>query len=606
MSSTKQKADRKSNPKIGEKGTPDGVTNTTKALSAAGVIGAIVLTLLVNILSARHYDRWDFTTAKLYTLSPATLTTLHGLEQNVEVEVLLSSSDPLQRSVKNLLDAYGSETTRLDVRFVDPDRHPAEFVAVQQKYGIVAGRTEDGRVVTDAAIVMASRGRHWFITADDMVDFSEVDEGRTKSKLEQSMTEGIRSVLGGTRRKICFTYGHGEFSLDDNSEQGLGELRDRLLKNNYEPVTVNSTSGDPKEAYEGCDAVVVTGPGLPFTKPEADVIAERMRAGMSGLFMLNPMLDADRKAQLDTGLESVAKMFGIGIVNDYVFELDNDARVPRGTGEVFFPTLEPHATTDGLVGPSLAIAGLRIVAVRARSFDAVPAEVQPTTIMKTSDQAFGMKDFYRWVETGGEPTKGRDDRSGPLAIGMAAELPKAEGAEQHGARLVVLGTANPALGQNWRDMALRGNAVLTGNILSWIASKPPIVDIPAKVTPAATLRITEGSLNEIVRYVLVFMPAAALLLGVAVYLRRRSRDDRPKGGKPNEDDGPKGKQPVVRPSPGGKDKQPVVRPSPGGKDKQPVVRPSPGGKDKQPVVRPSPGGKDKAEHEHEDEDRDRS
>ena len=236
---------------------------------------------------------------------------------------------------------------------------PAEFVAVQQKYNIVAGRTEDGRVVTDAAIVLASRGRHWFITPDDLVDFSEVDDGRTKSRLEQALTEGVRAILGGTRSKVCFTYGHGEFSIEDNTAQGLGELRDRLEKNNYETVMVIATETDPSDAYEQCEALVVPGPSHPFSKEEADAIAARMRKGMSGLFMLNPMLDAERKMQLDTGLESVARIFGIGIANDYVFEGDDDARVPRGTGEVFFPELLPHDTTEGLVGPSLAVAGLR-------------------------------------------------------------------------------------------------------------------------------------------------------------------------------------------------------------------------------------------------------
>lgn len=531
MSQTDSTKARNKSPRNNRDTAPDTkrtdgvVTTSTKAMSAAGVVAAFVVVALVNILSARHYERWDFTSSKLYTLSNATITTLQGLEQNVEVEVLLSPSDPLHRSVKNLLDAYGAETTRLDVRFVDPDRYPAEFVAVQQKYNIVAGRTEDGRVVTDAALVIASRGRHWFITVEDMVDFSEVDDGRTKSRLEQSLTGGIRSVIGGERRRVCFSYGHGEFSLDDNSSQGLGELRERLGKNNYDTDTVNSTQGDPAKAFEGCDALVIAGPGIPFSKAEADAIAEQMKTGMGGFFMLNPMLDAERKAQLETGLESVTKMFGIGIANDYVFEQDDDARVARGTGEVFFPTLEMHATTEGLVGVSMAVSGMRIVAIRSRSFDAIPGDMQPATLLKTSESAFGMTDFYAWVDRGGDPSKGPKDRPGPLSIGMAAELPK-KGDADHGSRLVVLGSANLALGQNWRDLALRGNALLTGNIVSWVASKPPIVDIPAKVTPAATLRITEGSLSEIARYVLLFMPGAALLLGIAVYLRRRAREDR--------------------------------------------------------------------------------
>ena len=78
--------------------------------------------------------------AELYTLSPATLLTLHALGERVQIDVLLSSRDPLANSVKFLLSAYQAETDRLVVRYVDPDRHPADFLALQQKYGIEAGK----------------------------------------------------------------------------------------------------------------------------------------------------------------------------------------------------------------------------------------------------------------------------------------------------------------------------------------------------------------------------------------------------------------------------------------------------------------------------------
>lgn len=526
------------------------VTNTTKALSAAGVLGALAVTLLINILAARHYKRWDYSTSQLYTLSPATISTLHTLERTVDIQVLLPASDPLQRSIQNLLLAYNAETSRLNVTYVDPDRHPAEFVAVQQKYGIVAGKSEDGRIVTDASVVIASGERHWFITSEDMVDFEGVEEGKAQSKLEQALTGGIRSVLGGERMKLCFSAGHGEFSLDDNAAQGLGELRDRLEKNNYEPVTVDATRPDAKEPYKDCDVLLVVGPGVPFGQAEAAQIAERMKAGMSGFFLLNPMLDADRKGQLDTGLESVTRLFGIGIANDYVFEQDDAFRLPRGTGEIFFPDIKPHATTEGMI--LAAQAGLKLILMRSRSFDIVPGPVQPTTILSTSPAAFGMTDFFTWVEQGGEPKKSDRDRSGPLAVGMASELPKPAGSElAHGPRLVVLGTANPCFGQNWRDMAFRGNAVLVGNIISWIAARPPILDVPPKQTIAASLHITEESMGEVLRYVLLFMPGAAILMAIAVWMRRRStekakrvapatkeQDDKPKKTK-GADDKPK-------------------------------------------------------------------
>ena len=66
----------------------------------AGVAAAMVLAVLVNVYAARHYRRWDLTTHGLYTLSPATLDTLHVLAERVEVDVLLSSNDPLTAMVR--------------------------------------------------------------------------------------------------------------------------------------------------------------------------------------------------------------------------------------------------------------------------------------------------------------------------------------------------------------------------------------------------------------------------------------------------------------------------------------------------------------------------
>jgi hypothetical protein len=95
--------------------------------------------------------------------------------------------------------------------------------------------------------------------------------------------------------------------------------------------------------------------------------------------------------------------------------------------------------------------------------------------------------------------------------------------DDHESRLVIFGTPAIAWNENFRNPARQGNALLIDSTLSWLTSKPPIVDVPAKVAPSANLHLTEESLAEILRYVLLFMPLAALLLGVAVRMRRTSR-----------------------------------------------------------------------------------
>jgi hypothetical protein len=87
-----------------------------------GVVAAMVVVVLLNVVAARRFTRWDMTANKRYSLSPATTQTLHDLPDAVQIWVLLGSADPLEQSVKQLLVAYQAETTKLDIHTIDPDR----------------------------------------------------------------------------------------------------------------------------------------------------------------------------------------------------------------------------------------------------------------------------------------------------------------------------------------------------------------------------------------------------------------------------------------------------------------------------------------------------
>ena len=135
------------------------IWRSTKALSALAVVAAMVVAVNVNVLVARFYTRWDVTSEGLYTLSPATTSILGSLDGPVKITVLLARSDPLLAPVRQTLVAYGAETRKLEVSYLDPEQNPAEFVAIQKKHGIMAGQTDDKRVVTDA-VLLVSRSDH--------------------------------------------------------------------------------------------------------------------------------------------------------------------------------------------------------------------------------------------------------------------------------------------------------------------------------------------------------------------------------------------------------------------------------------------------------------
>ena len=120
-----------------------------------GLVAAALVGVLVNVYSARHYSRWDVTKDRRYTLSEATKRTLHDLTEPVEIWVVLGQSEALRQTVAQLLVAYQAETSRLVVKFVDPDHDALALEDLKKRFRVEAGRSEDGHVVTDAAIIVA-------------------------------------------------------------------------------------------------------------------------------------------------------------------------------------------------------------------------------------------------------------------------------------------------------------------------------------------------------------------------------------------------------------------------------------------------------------------
>lgn len=498
-----------------------------RALPWLGVVAGALLLVNVNVLGARWYKRWDFTSDKLYSLSQPTRELLQGLSRPVDVSVLLSKGDPLLVSVRHMLEAYGAVTRQLRVTYVDPDRSPAEFLALQQKYQILAGKADDGRIVTDAVIVMAQGdqasgaassheaggSRHWFITSDELVRFDE-DSGRARPALEQALSSGLVNVLRTDKAKLCFTTGHREPTLEDAGPEGLSELKQRLFKNNYDVQNVDASS--PKASFAECVAVVVPTPELEFSSDEANRLASYVRAGGNVLLLLGPTL-GDAPQVRGSGLEPVLELAGVSLGRNVVFEQDAGARLPRGSGELFFAKLRPHAITRGVLHEDDKLSS-RVLVVQARS---VTPNGGATLLMESSDQAFALQDLRELETASGAANVHAEHKSFGLAA--ARELPAQAGSKAaHGPRLFVSGANNLAWNRNFQDPSLYGNRRLIENAISWAAARPSMISVPEKPEREVGLSLSEESLGEVLRYVLLYMPLSASLIGGFVLLRRRN------------------------------------------------------------------------------------
>ncbi len=498
-----------------------------QALQLAGLVAAVVLAAIVNVLGARHFVRWDWTRDKRWSLSPATLETLHALDGRVELWAVAGPGDPLEPSLRALLVAYQAASTRLDVHWIDPDRDAVQLVDLQRRYGLEAGRAEDGRVATDAIVILASGDKHWFLTASDLVEVS--DEAHAKPREERALTQGIRNVLGGDRSRLCFTVGHGELSLEPAKDPGewLGEVRDLLEKSNYDLTSVDSTEPDAREPFDGCALVVIAGPRAAFGADETSRLRTWLLHGGHLLAAVGPLEANTDTGMTGAGLDAALAPFGIALDDVVVHDPTPAVSIPDTHAEGFFVAARPHPVTASLVAGGADAHPPRVAAFYARSLRHAPGPgASPAAdLLVTTDGAFGKRSIVGAAQWTDVPPRAPGDPSGPFVIAMAAERPQDGG---RGARVVVVGTRFALAEENWRQpRPLHGMAFFVDSAVSWLVARPAIVDVPDHAEVAAGMRVSEQGRDEVRRYVLFFMPLAATLLGIAVWAWRRSAENKP-------------------------------------------------------------------------------
>ncbi len=513
---------------------------SSRLWSALGVLSASVILVNVNVLCARFYQRWDWTRTESFTLSSPTTKLLASLEEPIDIVVFLTRGDRLLVDVRHVLEEYTAHTRQLRIKYIDPERDPAEFLALQQKFGIVAGKSQDGKLLTDASLVIARSNDRWFLTPEDLVGLDS--EGNVEPRLEQALTEGIAQVTRGESLTVCFSEGHGEVSIDDVGPQGLAELRLRLSKSNLHVEAKDlSKAGLKKDLLKSCQLVVIAGPGTVFDAATAEALRAYYLAGGNVLVLLDPIV-ADAGQLQKSGLAPLTLAAGIELGDNFVLERDPELRLPDGFGEAFLATPAEHAITQGLRRADTKI-DFRVLVVGAQSLGSTEGSAAKP-LLTSSNQSFTLTDLSA-VERGNGELIPRGDTAGPYVLAFAADratvtgegvatpAPEDGAPRGRGQRMVVAGAANLAWSRGWRDPTLVGNRLFVENAVSWLVDRPALVSVPKRRSFPAGLNVTEESLSDVLLYVMVYMPLTAALMAAFVLYRRRKAPEDPPAGEAN-------------------------------------------------------------------------
>lgn len=493
---------------------------------SVGVVLAVALFGMVNYLSLRHYQRLDWTSSKLYTLSEKSRNVLAGLDREVRAVIFLSPSSPLYGPALELLTSYEAASPQLfKTEVIDPAKNVIKAQQLVDRYAIERSNV----------IVIAAGDDKRVIDELDLADYdysgAQFGQGPTLKafKGEQLITSAILELIEAKKPKIVLTKGHGE--LND----ALGKAKVLLGRDNFE-FEEWSPFESPRVPADA-DLVVVVRPSTHFLQAELDLFNGYLDGGGRMLFLLDPF-SADGLAT-DPLLESWLAGYGVDVGDDVVFD---PSITLFGDASLFPSSYGSHPIVENLEKGEVPAHFSAARSVR-KAADA-PAGYEVTELVKTSAQGWGETDPNAFPDVAADEGeihgpvalavavsfKVEKDAQGPQEEATSADEPDAgtEGAKADDekaddekapeARLVVFGDVDFAADTLIESAA---NRDLLLNTFNWLVQREQLIAIEGTRPPETRLSLGPDELSSIYLLVILVMPGLAVVAGVTVFLRRR-------------------------------------------------------------------------------------
>lgn len=319
-------------------------------LQFALFVGILVF---LNILANSFYTHFDLTEEKRFTLTRPTRELLHGLKDQIYVQVLLDGEFPagfkrLRTASKEMLDDFRSETGYLDYQFEDPSAGSIEDVNGRRKalaeQGIqpvnlrVAeqGETSQKLIYPFAIFRYGSRQVVVKLLENESASLSPEEViNNSVSLLEYKFANAIKKIQAPGKPTILFTKGHGE--LD---EVQTGDFA-RSLSAFYETgrIALDSVVQIKPDA---CALLIVAKPTQTFSEKDKFKIDQYVMNGGRVLWLIDRMnasLDSMRTTSrfvptdYPLNIEDVLFKYGIRIQPDLVLDMDC-SKIKLVTGQV--------------------------------------------------------------------------------------------------------------------------------------------------------------------------------------------------------------------------------------------------------------------------------
>ena len=436
---------------------------------------AVALVVSINMfvgLIPTKIANIDISTDRVFSIGSDTEESLKALDKPVEMIYVCEKGEE-NHNAQVMLNLYADATDKITARQVDPAFDPQEII----KY--------TGEAALDNNSVIVTSG-----DKQQIIYYNDYYSG-SSFVLEDYLNSAIKYVTSDEIYVAYFTKGHDELDIDASTISYLG-----LDGFDYKEVTLMEEEGIPAD----CKVLVINGIKTDITAKEADMLKNFLKSGGS------IVLTTDYTKSTLTNLMSVTGYFGASEGNGIIMESDANRYVNDNPALVVpFLYTSNKILSDGV--SYMILPNLSPIDVDEDSLD---PSVEYTKLLEASENSFST---YTNIFTGQTETL-----QGPFTVGALFE----KGQDGGEGRMIWISSGYIS-DTEISEAAGGGNITFFLNSINYLGKNEPVASIHGKKISTQFLDLTSQQVKIWEIIIPIIVPAAALIIGMIVVLRRKRR-----------------------------------------------------------------------------------
>lgn len=485
-------------------------------LTVIFVAAVVVLNVIVGIISERFDTTADLTDSGFYTLDEDAENYIKNtLSGDVSVTVLATESEfeaqgTYFKQVNEILKKMTMAGDHVTLDYIDLNQNPnysAKFKGETLAAGyIVVESPETGRhrILTrgDYLAVNSSLSSYDSSVIEQYIQYygSSVIEG---SNIEQAAVSAMMYVSNSDLVRVAFTEGYGEA---DSSA-----LQKALERNGYDVLTVNLTTD---EIPDDVDFVVVFGPKYDIDNENLSKL-DRF-ADNGGEYGKNVFYFASVDQEKTPNIDAFLADWGFEIGYSAVGQSDSSYLISSYTSYAHLQQIMDTPYTETTYLSQLYTFGAYLRPVIQLWDDGARGGVEQKVLMTTYDNAF----LCPLDLADGEEFSLDTAESGTFID--AAIAYRVHATNQKLSQLAVFGSTELA-GSSFMSTSNANNQDFFINLFNYISGKEDGIVIKSKTVSAPTFEMNAQTANTLAVVLCVAVPAAVIVLGIVIWVRRRHR-----------------------------------------------------------------------------------